>query len=444
MNRRRKKKSRKWMLIFPLILILLFAGFYYAKQQGMVGKRTYTKIAAEPVKKRTIIETVAASGKLYPETEVKVTPDVSGEIIYLNVVEGDSVRQGELIARIQPDLQESLVEQAEAAVNTAKSNIKNLEARVSQVDIQIEKARVDYNRTKKLFDEEVISLVELQNAEAALRNLEAEKVASIKSIEGAVFNVESAEAGFRESKKNLAKTNIYAPISGIVSTINVEKGERVVGTSQFEGTEMMRISNYSNFEVQVEVSENDIIKVKEGDTAIVEIDAYFDREFLGVVKQISNAQAGGALASLSTDQVTNYTVKIILLQSSYKDLMDKARNSFIFRPGMSASVEIQTKKLNGVLTVPIQSVTIRQLADSLKKDENQEEMLEVVFVYNEGKVEQRTVKTAEQDDTYILISEGLENGEEIVNAPYRAISKQLKHDMEVEKVEKKDLFKDNK
>ncbi len=432
------------MLIFPLILILLFAGFYYAKQQGMVGKRTYTKIAAEPVKKRTIIETVAASGKLYPETEVKVTPDVSGEIIYLNVVEGDSVRQGELIARIQPDLQESLVEQAEAAVNTAKSNIKNLEARVSQVDIQIEKARVDYNRTKKLFDEEVISLVELQNAEAALRNLEAEKVASIKSIEGAVFNVESAEAGFRESKKNLAKTNIYAPISGIVSTINVEKGERVVGTSQFEGTEMMRISNYSNFEVQVEVSENDIIKVKEGDTAIVEIDAYFDREFLGVVKQISNAQAGGALASLSTDQVTNYTVKIILLQSSYKDLMDKARNSFIFRPGMSASVEIQTKKLNGVLTVPIQSVTIRQLADSLKKDENQEEMLEVVFVYNEGKVEQRTVKTAEQDDTYILISEGLENGEEIVNAPYRAISKQLKHDMEVEKVEKKDLFKDNK
>jgi len=442
MARKKRRRSNKGLYItLALIIIGLLAFAAIGKKQGWIGKKALTKISAEAAKKRTIIETVSASGKLYPETEVKVTPDVSGEIITLAVIEGDSIKQGALIARIQPDLQETIVEQAQAGVNSAISNTKNIEAGIAQIDVQISQAKTDYDRTKKLFDQDVVSAVELQNAELALNNLKAQKKAQEKSLDAANFNVQSAQAGLKESKKSLARTNIYAPISGIVSSMNVKLGERVVGTSQFEGTEIMRISNFNNFEVQVEVSENDIIKVSEGDTAEVEIDAYYNRTFLGVVKQISNATGTGAAAMLSSDQVTNYTVKIILLQSSYADLIASATNSFVFRPGMSATVEIQTQKLGGIITVPIQSVTVRDKADSLKTNKDKEELIEVLFVLNEGKVYQKEVKTGTQDDTYIEVLEGVKDGEEVVTAPYRAITKKLKHEDEVEKVDKKDLFK---
>lgn len=660
----KKKRSNQLLKYLGIAVVLLILGAIVAKQMGWAGKKELTKIAVEKAERRTIIETVAASGKIFPEVEVKIAPDVSGEVIEVAIEEGDTVKKGQLLARIDPQIYESLVDRAKAAVDGAKSNTANSDARIiqaearidqfearkqqvetrrkqfesrrkqlearrtqvkaggeqfgasekriqaskeqyesqkqqleaqkqqfeaqkeqlesqkqqfeaqkqqlearkqqfearkqqlkareKQIQAQIDNAQKNYDRNKQLFDEDIISQADLDNIELQLKTVKADKeslaaekasldseivgldaeIASVdaqklslsaeqkninaqqknldaqqsglnagqknleadqftlkaektrlggdqltlsaeeialdgeiaaleaellglegeltalkadvtaaeKTAEGSTFNVKSAQASLKEAKDNLRRTNIYAPVDGIVSSLNVEAGERVVGTSQFAGTEIINVAGFDEMEVQVDVSENDILRVKLGDTVIVEIDAYLDRDFTGIVSEIANSAQSGA-AALATDQITNYKVKIRLLRESYQDLFNQY--ALPFRPGMSASVEIQTKKVSKVIAVPIQSVTTRELPDSLKKDTGKEEdeIEEVVFVYEEGKVAKKKVKVGIQNESYIQILSGLAANEEVVSAPYRAISKKLKADMEVEKVDKDKLYK---
>ncbi|MGB1206392.1 MAG: efflux RND transporter periplasmic adaptor subunit [Chitinophagales bacterium] len=447
-----KRKKNRLPLILGIIALLAFAGMAFAKQQGWVGQKILTKIATEKIERRQIIETVSANGKIYPEAEVSLTSDVSGEVMHLSVQEGDSIKKGQLLAKIDRATYLSLVERAEAAVNSAKANKANSEARILQAKSRIDQLRITmanvrktYDRQKQLFDQKVIAQADLDNVETQMRtldadliSLQAEQKAMEKTVEGASYSVQSAEAGLKEANDNLRRTNIYAPINGVLSSLSIEKGERIVGTSQFAGTEIMRISNFKQMEARVDVTENDILRLESGDTAIVEVDAYLDRTFLGVVTHIANSAK--QQNALSTDQITNFTVKIRLLEDSYKDLYSKSQ--FPFRPGMSASADIQTRKANGIVAAPIQSVTTREIPDSLKtKNTKEEDLNELVFVYKDGKVESRKVNVGIQDETYIEITKGLKAGEEVVTAPYRTISRTLEDKMEVEQVDKDDLFK---
>ncbi len=436
----KRSASKTVSTIFLILIPLLVIGAVIAKKQGFIDKKALIKVATETAEERTIIETVSASGKIYPELEVKITPDVSGEVVKLNIQEGDSVKAGELLAKIDPEVYVSFVDRAEAAVKTAKSNLANTKARSMQAKVQMDNAQRVYNRNKKLYEEKLLSQAEYENAEAQYEGAKAEYQAALKNIEGGQYSIESAEASYRESKDNLRKTNIYAPISGVVSRVSVEKGERVVGTSQFAGTEIIRIANFSDIEARVDVSENDILRVSLGDTAIVEVDAYIDRKFKGIVTQIANS--ANMDSQISSDQITNFTVQIRLLPDSYADLSQKIQ--FPFRPGMSCSVDIQTFKVENTLTVPIQAVTAREIPDSLKANltkAESEELQELVFVYADGKVLSHRVTTGIQDESYIQILSGLEAASEVVSAPYRTITKKLEDDMKVEKVKKEDLFK---
>jgi len=433
-----QSSSTKWVIALVLFTLFLVGGLIFAKNQGLVGKKKLLKVSTEVVKTRIITETVSASGKIYPEIEVKLAPDVSGEIIELLVEEGDSVKAGQLLGKVEPDMYATGVERAEAAVNSAKANAANTNARMTQIEAQLEQARRNLGRNKALYEDQVVSLVTVQDGETAVKALEADIKAAEQTLSGANYNVKSAQASLKEAKKSLNRTSLYAPMSGIISTLNVKKGERVVGTSQFEGTELLRIADFNNMELRVDVSENDVVKVKEGLRTIVEIDAYPDRKFEGVVTQISNST--GQAAMVSNDQVTNFTVKIRLKKESYADLLESG-NRFAFRPGMSASADIETKRVEDVIAVPIQAVATREIPDSLKTgDAAEDDLLEVIYIIEGGKVTQKEVKTGVQDDTYIQITEGINDGNEIVTAPYRAISKKLKDDMEVEVVDKDELF----
>lgn len=480
---RKRRKSSNWLLYLLLALtVIAVGGLLMGKQMGWFGESGKIKVATEKVEKRTIVETVKASGKIYPSTEVKISPDVSGEVRTLNVEEGDTVKQGDLLAIIDADTYTSLVDKAKAAENSAKANLASIsanvgtleanvasakanvaqvKARVKQAEAQVQKARADYERSEMLFNQQVISKVELDNTktlyDSSFADLEAIKQnvvaaeqsvvaaqqnvsAALENVEGAKFSVESAKANVKESKDNLNKTNIYAPMSGIISVCNVKQGERVVGTLQMAGTEMMRIANFDNMEVQVDVSENDIVRVSKGDTAIIEVDAYTNRDFKGTVSSIaSSAQGVGAL--ISNDQVTNFTVKINIDDASYIDIIEKQKR-IPFRPGMSASVEIETQKEQNILTVPIQAVTIRsESGDTLNTADDMEE---VVFINNTSKAEKVKVETGIQDETYIQILNGLNEDQEIIAAPFRVINKKLKGEEDLEIVDKKDLYKDGK
>lgn len=454
------KKSNRWLWILGISTLLLIGLAALGKQQGWFGQEKLQRISTEPALRRTIVETVSGNGKIYPEIEVKLAPDVSGEVVELLVEEGDSVKAGQLLARINPDIYTSMTERAEAAVNSAQSaqanasaGISQAEAQIAQLEAQISNARKIYERNKQLLKDGVIAQVEVENAETTLRSLEAQLrgsratvTAGQKSTEGAGYNVQSAKASLKEARDNLKKTNIYAPMSGIVSKLEIEKGERVVGTSQFAGTEIMRIANLNSMEVQADISENEIVKVSLGDTAIVEVDAYTDRKFKGIVTQI--AGSANTSAQLTNDQITNFTVKVRLLPESYRDLSGEGRQPF--RPGMSASVDIQTKRIDNILAVPIQAVTTREdtLAQLGKKTDaatqdakSDADIQELVFVYDQGKVYQKPVRIGIQDETYIQILSGLQGGEEIVSAPYRTIAKVLKDSLAVERVSKEELYK---
>lgn len=410
------------------------------------GKDPSILVSVEKVSTRTIVETVSANGKVQPETEVKISPDVSGEVVELHVKEGMEVKKGDLLASINPDIYESALARMTASVNAAKADLANSKSRVVQAEAQFEREEATFKRNKKLVEEGTISTSEFEAIKSAYEVAKATLEGAKQAALAAVFSVKSSEASLKEANDNLQKTAIIAPVSGIVSKLNIEKGERVVGTSQMAGTEMMRIANVQEMEVSADVNENDIVRVAVGDTALIEVDAYLDQKFKGVITEVANsASSTGA----TTDQVTNFLVKIRILSESYKNLTVNDRNNQSpFRPGMSATVDIQTKTVKNVMAVPIQSVTTREIADSTKKEpaDSLQKMTtsECVFVLKDNVVKLYKVKTGIQDHTFIQIISGLKGDEEIVSAPYSAISKVLKDGDKVKVVPKDQLFKNPK
>lgn len=422
------------------------------------------EVTTEKAQKRTIIETVAANGKIQPEVEVKISPDVSGEIVELHVREGDHVKKGDLLLKIKPDIYVSSLEQMVAALNTSKANLANSKARLAQVKAQFANTEASYNRTKKLHDQGAVSQSEFEAAKAQYEAAKADMEATEESVRAADFNVKSAEASVKQANDNLSKTSIYAPVSGTISKLGVELGERVVGTSQMAGTELMRIANLNEMEVSVDVNENDIVRVHMNDTALIEVDAYLDRKFKGIVTEIANS---ANTTGVTADQVTNFTVKIRILQESYKDLLsDKTPNLSPFRPGMSATVDIQTKTVVDVVSVPIQAVTTRTDSSEVKDDhkmyedsgeegeivvkdekakaaDKKEEPVKVeefVFLHVDGKAKKVKVTTGIQDNNYIEILSGVKAGDEVISGPYGAVSKTLTDGSQVQKVERSSMF----
>jgi len=345
-----KKKSNKVLYLSILgvvIIIMLIVG----KKAGWFGKDMALKVATEKVQKKDITEIITANGKIEPQLEVKISPEVPGEIIELPVKEGDEVLKGDLLVVIRPDIYISNRNRLEASLNSQK-------ARLAQAEAQLVEKDLNYKRSKQLYEKNTIAKSDFETIEAAWKVAESE-------VQAARYGVKSAESSLNESQENLTKTKIYAPISGTVSKLNVEKGEKVVGTNQFAGTDLMIIADLSKMEVKVEVNENDIVNVEKLDTANVEIDAYLKRKFNGQVTEIaSSANVSGT----TTDQVTNFNVKILLLQDSYKDLLVTNPHRYPFLPGMSATVEIRTETRHGVISVPIQAVTTRTKEGESKKD----------------------------------------------------------------------------
>jgi HlyD family secretion protein len=436
-------QKRIYWIIGITLLLLVFA--IVLQKTGVIGEDHTVKVAVEEVGKHDIVETVTASGKIYPVSEVKISPDVSGEVIDLYVEEGDSVKKGQVLANINATIYQSMVNKANAQLNQTRSSVFNASALTMQAKAQLDQATSTYQRNKGLYEDKVISAMEFETADAAYKTAQANYKAALENIKGNEYGVASAQANVTEAVQNLHKTTIYSPMKGIVSKLFIKKGERVVGTAQMAGTEIMRVADMSKMKVDVEVGENDIQKVKFGDTANIEVEAYPNRTFKGQVVQISQSStATGLQQSISslTDQVTNYTVSVELLPDSYKDLIAVDKRHFPFRPGMSASVEILTKHQLQVLAVPINAVTTREEeelgADNVVKDDK---IKEYVFVVNDKNTTLlKQVTTSVQDNTYIQILTGLSEGEKIIVAPFSAIARTLKKDLKVKIVPKKELF----
>ncbi len=414
--------KKKTLFIIIAIVVLLIVLLIVGKKAGWFGNSAdVEQVEVSEIKPMDITETVSATGKIQPEVEVKLSSEVSGEIIELPVVEGQQVEKGDLLVRINPDIYQSNVERVRASYQNAKANY-------SQTQATLKQAEADYNRNQKLFDKGVISKSEWDQITSNYEVAQANK-------ESAYFSMQSAAASVNEANDNLGRTNIYAPMTGTISKLDAELGERVVGTQQMAGTEILRVANLANMEVEVDVNENDIVKVSVGDSTIVEVDAYLKKEFKGVVTEISNT----ADNELTTDQVTNFKVKVRILKDSYNDLLEgKAENYSPFRPGMTATVDIITSKADDVIAVPISSIVIKTDTTSAKKplisepaDENQQKF-ECVFVKDGNKAKLRVVKTGIQDDTFIEISEGLKEGEEVITGPYSTVTKDLQTGDEIE------------
>jgi len=434
--------SKKWLVALGIIVVILVVAGVIKGKSGGKGK----KVAVEKVERRTIIETVAASGKIQPETEVIISSDVSGEIIEMPVQEGDRVKAGDLLLKINPDLVESALSRAEAALNTTKANLAGSKARLAQSESQFQNSEASFERSKQLHESKVISQAEFDQAKANYEVASADVEAAKESVRAGMFNVRSSEATLKEATENLGRTSIYSPMDGVITKLNKEKGERVVGTAQMAGTEIMTVADLNVMEVAVEVNENDIVRVSINDTTEIEVDAYLDKTFKGIVTEIANS---ANTSGMSADQVTNFDVKIRMLQYSYEDLLKKrADSSSPFRPGMSATVDIRTTQVNNVITAPIQAVTIRtdtlstsNEADVLEGEEdNEKEKVEVVFVRDGDQVKMVKVETGIQNTMYIEILNGLEEGQEIVVAPYTLVSKILKDGQSIIVVDKKENF----
>ena len=450
-------KSNKLWRNIGIAAAIIIVVLTIAKSMGWLGGKDATKVSTEKVSLQNIIETVSANGKVQPEVEVKIAADVSGEIVDLFVKEGDHVKKNMLLCRINPDIYISGMERMKASLNGSKANLENSKSRYKQSESQFVKAESTFNRNKKLFDDGVISASDWESIRSSFEVAKEEVEASKQSVSAAEFNVRSSEASLKEASENLNKTTIYAPVDGTISKLNVEKGERVQGISGLQGTEILRIANLNEMEVNVDVSENDIVRVALNDTAIIEIDAYINRKFKGIVTEVANSANVSGVAS--TDQVTNFTVKIRILRDSYNDLISPEHpDASPFRPGMSATVDVQTSKVVDVLALPIQGVTTRDTvkADKISKgpatkkesdseiSEDREKLIECVFKIENGKVKLIPVKTGVQDSKYIEIKGGLKAGDEIVTSPFNAIAKTLKDDMAVKVVPKGELFESDK
>ncbi len=417
------------------------------------------EVTLDKAELRSVVEIVSATGKIQPETELKITSDVSGEITEMLVKEGDEIKKGALICRIKPDIYESALDRVNASVSSTKANLKTAEAQLEQAKASLVNMEATFKRNKKLFDQGAISQQEFDAAKAQFESAKANVDALDAGVTASKSNIQGTEASLKEANTNLEKTFIYSPVDGTVYKMNVEKGERVQGVQGFQGTEILRLANLNEMEVSVEVNENDIIKVHKGDTALIEVDAYMNKKFKGIVTEVANS---ANIANMSIDQVTNFVVKIRLVRESYGFLITE-KNPVPFRPGMSASVEIQTLRVSNVVTVPIQAVTSRNKDSLMVKDgENngglevkndkekideekekkkaEEEIKELVFVIKDGKAVQKVVVSGIQDNEFIQIISGLEKGEEVISGPYSAVSRSLKDGSKVVVVSKKDLY----
>jgi HlyD family secretion protein len=442
MNYRPARKKRPIWLYVLLGTLVVSALVYVVFFRGK-GKDV-TQVSAAAASARTIVQTVSGTGKIYPETEVAITSDVSGTIVELLVEEGDSVREGQLLCRIDADALEPIVERTESAVNGARAQVATLQAQLRQAEAQLENARQIRDRNEQLYKDGVIAAAEVEASRNAFNTAQAAVESAKQSIRTAEFNVKSAEATVKESRENLGRTSIYAPMNGVVSKLNKKKGEQVVGTIQMAGTEIMRIANMNALEVRVDVSETEVLRVREGDTADIEVDAYPGRKFRGIVTHIANSAANletGSLAAVSTDKVTNFVVKIHLLESSYAELLGPSRKA-PFLPGMSAAADIRTETLTNVLSVPLQAVTTRE-ADSLKTLPGSE-IQECVFVVSGDTASMRLVETGIQDSEFIQILSGLNAGETVVTGPYTVVKNKLKNGFKITVVDEKELFSADK
>lgn len=413
--------KKKTLLIVLVIALVLIVALVVGKKSGAFGKTgNFKKVETTLIEKIDITETVSATGKIQPEVEVKLSSEVSGEIIELPIAEGQEVKKGDLLVKINPDLYQSSLQRSQASYQNIKANLAQTEASLKQ-------AKANYDRNKTLFEKGVISKSEWDNIVSQYEVAQANK-------ESAFYNVQSAAATVNEAQDNLGRTTIYAPMSGTISKLDAELGERVVGTQQMAGTEILRVANLGEMEVEVEVNENDIVKVSVGDSAIVEVDAYLGKEFKGLVTEISNSAADG----LTADQVTNFDVKVKILEDSYQELKEgKPENYYPFRPGMTATVDIITSKRNDIVGVPISAIVIKNDTTSTRKktgvvSTKAEENFECVFVKQNGKAKLQVVKTGIQDDTNIEITAGLEEGVEVITGPYNMVTKLLKPGDKVE------------
>lgn len=453
-------KTLKWIII---VLVVLIVALIVLKKAGIIGKDEGTKVTAEKVARRTIVETVNASGKIYPVVEVKLSPDISGEIVELDVAEGDSVKKGQVLAKIYGDIYLTQKDQAEAVVKQQQAQLADAQASIGALEANLAQAKETFNMQKQLYDQKVISKNEFNTAEANYKSAIANLNAAKEGIHGSMAGVQSAQAALQKANKDLRLATLVSPMDGIVSLLSVKKGERVVGSSMMAGTEMMRIADMGKMEVRVDVGENDIPKVRLGDSATIEIDAYNDRKFTGLVTQIASSSNGAStqsdLANTTTD-VTNYKVYIRLNPDSYMDLLEGPnKKRFPFRPGMSASADVQTKTHENVLSIPINAVTTREKNDSTKAPDankpasddatanttNVDDLDIVVFIVQaDGKVKMQKVKTDIQDINYIEITDGLKEGDEVVTGPYDVVSKTLKSGDKVKVVPKNEIFSGKK
>ncbi len=446
------KKKLKWILIGVGILLIA----YFVVKKVAAGKEA-EKVATEKAARRTIIESVNASGKIYPEVEVKISPDISGEITELNVEEGDSVKKGKVLARIYADIYALQRDEAASRVSQSTATVDNSKAMLEALKASLEQAELAYDRNKKLYEDKVISKAELEQYETSLKSARANYTAAQQNIRGLQAGVTTTQTGLTKANKDLSRTVLTAPMDGVISSLKVKKGERVAGNSFNIGTEMMTVADMSVLEVRVDVGENDIVKINIGDSAEVEVDAYNNRKFRGTVTKIASSTKT-ASALTSSNDVTNYEVRIRLDKDSYKDLAGK---TFPFRPGMNASADIRTKRVDNVLAVPITAVNARvkgsdkSMEDKKKEDKQnkdqdendltytnpEDELEEVVFVLQtDGTVKKAVVRSGIQDINYIEILSGLNAGDEVVTGPYNAISKKLKTGMKVKVVPKDKLF----
>ncbi len=412
--------SKKTIYILVGVAVAIIALLIILSKSGVIGNKDKGKsVEIANINSTTIVETVSATGKIQPEIEVKISSEVSGEIIALNVIEGQVVKKGDLLVKINPDLYTS-------GYNRTLSNLSGTKANLSQADASFKEAQANYDRNKTLFDKGIISKSDWDKSIATFEVAKANK-------QSAYFNVQSASATVNEAKDNLGRTTIYAPADGTISVLNVELGERVLGTQQMAGTEILRVANLNNMEVEVDVNENDIVKIKVGNEANVEVDAYLKKQFKGIVTSISNS----ASSTLTADQVTNFKVKIRILKESYQDLLEgKPATYSPFRPGMTATVDIITKTRANVLSVPISSVVVKSDTTAVKgfkvEDEDEkkaapksDKKLECVFVKVGDKAKIRIIKTGIQDDTNIEVISGLKKGDVVITGPYSTVSKDL-------------------
>ena len=441
-------KKLKWIII---ILVALVVVLIVLSKTGVFGKDEGIKVTAEKAANRTITEVVTASGKIYPEVEVKISSDISGEIVELNVAEGDTVKKGEVLCKVYADIYTAQRNQAAAGLEQSQAQVQNSSAQLDALKATLDQTQAAYNREKTLVDQKVVSQSEFEQAQQAYFAAKANYAASKENIKASQAGVQSAMANLNSADKTLGKATITAPMDGVISLLEVKKGERVVGTAQMTGTEIMRIADLSSIEAQVDVGENDIPKVKLGDSASVQVDAYNSRKFKGIVYKIANPTTTSTTSTSSSTSVTNYEVHIRLLPESYADLVIPHK-SFPFRPDMSASADIETQTVNNALSVPLNAVTVRDKGgkgvdnsavnnlndNSDNKDNSQtntgtDDMQEVVFVMGkDNRVKKYPVTTGIQDLNNIQILSGIKAGDMIVTGPYDVVSKQLSDSTKVQ------------